>query len=209
MKNPILALLLLAVTALSCQTVALAHASAPPVPSAVLGQPSADLSTPSAPSAVNPTAPLDKAFAFIITGFLCLGVVTENARRTVDANLSTAKALPAAAATANGTALDLNSLSAGRIPYVELALTVPAVPALVDAKTIIYTFQDSAATVTFAAIAALPIVTSLGAGGAGAAAVDRRFKLPIGVQRYVRVSAAVLAAGGDNTAVSFTLALVF
>jgi hypothetical protein len=88
-----------------------------------------------------------------------------------------------------------------------LELTVPAVTALVDAKTIIYTFKDSADYSSFAAIAALATVTSTGAGGVGAAAVSQAVPLPVATRRYVRVNAAVLTAGGDNTAVSYTLSV--
>lgn len=124
-------------------------------------------------------------------------------RSQKDYLLISTKALPSAAATANGTAIDLGA-SASHEP-VQFALTVPAVTALVDAKTIIYTFEDSADNSSFTAIAELSTVTSTGAGGVGAAAVSRIVYLPPAVRRYVRVSAAVLTAGGDNTAVSFTL----
>jgi hypothetical protein len=133
----------------------------------------------------------------------------QNIRSMIDLNLQVTTALPAAGANVNSAAIALNSATAGRIECVELSLVVPAVPALVDAKTIIYTFKDSADGVTFAAIADLPTITSLGAGGVGDVAVNRRFKLPIGVRNFILVNAAVLAAGGDNTAVSFVLALVF
>ncbi len=86
---------------------------------------------------------------------------------------------------------------------------MPATPSLVDAKTITYTFQDSADGVSYAAIADLPTVVSTGAGGAGAAAVERQFKIPTTARRYLAVNAAVLAAGGSNIAVSFKLSLVF
>ncbi|MEA3186221.1 MAG: hypothetical protein QOD99_51 [Chthoniobacter sp.] len=126
-----------------------------------------------------------------------------------DANLVASIALPAAGAAANTAALNLGTTTPGRVPRVELLVSVPATPSLVDAKTIIHTVQDSADGVTFAAVADLPTITQLGAGGVGAAAVSRQFKLPIGLKQYVRLNSAVLAAGGDNTAISATLALVF
>jgi hypothetical protein len=126
-------------------------------------------------------------------------------RNIQDASLTSVKALPAAGASASQTGIDLGQITADCInEHVDVLLTTPAVPALVDAKTIIYTFEDSADNATFAAIPELATVTSLGAGGAGAAAVSRRVKLPPSTRRYLRVSATVLAAGGDNTAVSFT-----
>lgn len=131
-------------------------------------------------------------------------------RLITDALLTTVKALPAAAASASQTAIDLGCVTPDvSLENVELLLTVPAVPALVDAKTIIYTFEDSADNSSFAAIAELATVTSTGAASAGAAAVSRRVKLPASTRRYVRVTAAVLTAGGDNTAVSFTSKLLF
>jgi hypothetical protein len=132
-----------------------------------------------------------------------------NQKGLTDLNLTVSKALPAAGASASTDSLDLGTTTGGRIPRVELRLKVPATPDLVDTKTIIYTFEDSADNSSFAAVADLPTVTSTGAGGVGAAAVERNFKLPIGIRKYVRVTAAVLAAGGSNIAVSFTLALVF
>jgi hypothetical protein len=132
-----------------------------------------------------------------------------NERDMIDKNLLVTKPFPAAGASASTNAIDTATKTAGRVPRVELQLSAPATPSLVDAKTIIYTIEDSDDNVTFAAVADLPTVTSTGAGGAGAAAVSRNFKLPIGMRRFVRATAAVLAAGGDNTALSFQLALVF
>jgi hypothetical protein len=48
-----------------------------------------------------------------------------------------------------------------------------------------------------------------GAGGAGAAAVIRKVRLPSDVRQYIRAKVAVDAAGGNNTAKSLTMALVF
>ena len=123
-----------------------------------------------------------------------------------DASLTAVIALPAAAASSNTPGIDLGqtTLDAAH-EKIDVLLTVPAVTALVDTKTIIYTFQDSADNSSFAAIPELSAVTSLGAGGVGAAAVSRRVKLPGSTRRFLRVNAAVLAAGGDNTAVSMTL----
>lgn len=126
-------------------------------------------------------------------------------RSIQDALLTSVKALPAAAASASQTGIDLGQVLAESInEVIDMLLEVPATPSLVDAKTIIYTFEDSADNVTFVAIPSLATKVSLGAGGVGAAAVSHRVKLPPSTRRYVRVSAAVLAAGGDNTAISFT-----
>jgi len=127
-----------------------------------------------------------------------------------DLNLSVTKALPAAAATNYSDAIDLGAVAPGAsVEEIDLLLEVPATPSLVDAKTITFTFQDSADNSSFAAIAELATLVLTGASSAGAAAATRRVKLPPSVRRYVRVSQAVLTAGGDNTAISSTLSLVF
>lgn len=132
------------------------------------------------------------------------------ARSQKDALLKAIKALPAAGAANYSDGIDLGQVTAFPVnEAVDVLLTVPAVPALVDAKTIIYTFKDSADNVTFAAIPELATITSTGAGGAGAAAVAARVKLPPSTKRYIRADASVLAAGGDNTAVSYVLELAF
>ena len=133
-----------------------------------------------------------------------------NIRTLQDANLRVTKALPAAAAANFSDPIDMKTAIPGRVALpVELSVTLPATPALADAKTITLTVKDSPDNVTFSPVAELPAIVSTGAGGLGAAALDRRFKLPIALNRYVRLDAAVLAAGGDSTAVSATLALVF
>lgn len=132
-----------------------------------------------------------------------------NKRDTKDLNHSVSKALPAAGASATSDALDPATTTPGRIPNVELLVELPATPALVDAKTISLTVQDSADGVTFAAVSDIPAITVTGAGGAGGVEVSRQFKLPIGLRRYVRLASTVEAAGGVNTAISATLSLVF
>jgi hypothetical protein len=126
-----------------------------------------------------------------------------------DANLSVSKALPAAGASNDSASIDLGTTSGGRVPRVELEVSLPATPALVDAKTITLTVQDSADNSSFAAVADIPAIVLTGAGGVGAAAYDHNFKLPLGIRKYLRLHQAVLAAGGDNTGVSSSLKLVF
>jgi hypothetical protein len=133
----------------------------------------------------------------------------QNLRQVVDANLSKTTALPAANASNISASIPLNSGTAGRIPAVELHIALPATPSLVDAKNITLTVKDSADGVTFNAVADIPVITVTGAGGVGAAAVDRRFKLPIGIRNYIALAQAVDNAGGDSTAISSTFELVF
>lgn len=127
-------------------------------------------------------------------------------RRLLDAALSKTKALPAAAAANYSTSIDLGSTVLGpAADNIEVEISIPATPALVDAKTIILTLKDSADDSTFAAIPEAPVLTQLGAGGVGDTADSLRFRLPSTCRRYLRLDAAVLTAGGDNTAVSYTL----
>lgn len=124
-----------------------------------------------------------------------------------DVLLTTTKALPAAAATATSDSIDLNlAPSAGQVNAAcRLVLTLPAVPALVDTKTITYTVYDSADNSSFAAVSAIPAQVQTGASSAGAAAAVVSFQIPPTLRRYVRFTAAVLTGGGDNTAKSATL----
>jgi hypothetical protein len=130
-------------------------------------------------------------------------------RNRKDAALSVSKALPAAAANNDSDSIDLEQVYGGRIENVELEISVPALPALVEAKTVTITIQDSADDSSFAAVTGLATFVITGAVGNGAAAVSRRIKLPPITRRYVRWNQAVLTGGGDNTGVSVTGALVF
>jgi hypothetical protein len=123
--------------------------------------------------------------------------------------LKVTKALPAAAANSNSGSIDLEQASAFPINEgFDVELAVPALPDLVEAKTVIFTFQDSADDSSFAAITGLSTLTITGGSGDGAAAVTRKIRLPSLTRRYVNVNAAVLTAGGDNTGVSYTLSLL-
>ncbi len=137
----------------------------------------------------------------------CIGML--NVRTLQDLNLQVTTALPAANANNNSASIDTAEVNPGRVPGVELLMSMPATPSLVDAKTITLTLQDSADNATFNNVVDVPAQVVTGAGGVGAAALSYQFKLPIGLRRYVRLNAAVLAAGGDNTAISTTLAFVF
>ena len=127
-----------------------------------------------------------------------------------DAALKVTKALPAAAATANSDSIDLGQSTADTInESFSVKLSAPAVANLADTKTITYTFQDSADNSSFSAIPELATLVQTGAGGVGASATTRTVRLPATARRYIRVSAAVASAGGDNTASSLTLQLLF
>jgi len=128
-------------------------------------------------------------------------------RALKDAKLIVTKVFPAAAANDNTTSIDLGS--AGYKPeHMALNIAWPALPNLVDAKTIIFTVQDSADNSSFAAINGGPAYTLTGAGGVGVAAGNVNLRLPATTRRYIQVNRAVLTAGGDSTAAVNTVALV-
>ena len=125
-----------------------------------------------------------------------------------DAELIRTVALPAAAATATTEPFNLIQKPPHECHF-EVELTLPALPLLADTKKATVTLEDSADGITFAAIAALASLEVIGAGGAGAVTITRKVRLPSDVRQYIRAKVAVEAAGGNNTAKSLTMALVF
>ncbi|HEX3817533.1 MAG TPA: hypothetical protein VHW03_04525 [Chthoniobacterales bacterium] len=132
-----------------------------------------------------------------------------NIRTLRDANLTVTKALPAQNSTNASSSIDTANANPGRVPNVEGLILLPATPSLANGQTVTLTFKDSADNSSFAASADVPAQVVTGAGGVGAAALSYQFKLPIGLRRYIRVDATTSATTGDNTAVSYTLGLVF
>jgi len=129
-------------------------------------------------------------------------------RALKDAKTTVSKVFPAAGVADDTTTIDLQS--AGYKPEtMALNIAWPALPALVDTKTIIFTVKDSADDSSYATINGGPTYTLTGAGGVGVAAGNINLRLPATTRRYIRVNRAVLAAGGDNTGVTNTVALVY
>jgi len=127
-----------------------------------------------------------------------------------DASVIVTKALPAADAANATDSIDLQVNTGGsNLDKVDFQITIPATPALVNAKTITFTLKDSADDTTFNAITGFSTIVLTGAGGVGAAAVSRIIKLPPSVRRYLRLDAAVEDGGGNNTGVSYTLSPLF
>lgn len=127
-----------------------------------------------------------------------------------DANLLVTKALPAAGASNQTDAIDLGTAAPGiSVEKIDFVVDVPATPSLADTKTHTVKVQDSADGSSFADVALLATQTRTGAGGAGAAASQYVWKLPVSIRRYIRVSQTVEASGGSNTGVSITAALRF
>lgn len=126
-----------------------------------------------------------------------------------DILLKVTKALPAAAASATSDTLDLGPNGGAHLESARLQLELPALPSLVDAKTVTLTVRDSADDSTFADVEGYGSMVVTGAGGAGAAAKTYVLKLHNHVRRYVRIKIDVLTAGGDNTAKSLTASIVY
>jgi hypothetical protein len=131
-------------------------------------------------------------------------------RALQDAAFQKSKALPAAAASNDADGVDLGTVALGPTgDHIELEVSIPATPSLVDAKIITLTIKDSADGETYAAIPELSTLVRTGAGGAGAAAATRRVRLPRTTRRFVTVGAAVETGGGSNIAVSYSYKLIF
>ena len=128
-------------------------------------------------------------------------------RLITDAQQKITRSLPAAGANNDSAAFDLGEGWKGE--NYEVQVELPALPSLADTKTCTVTFQDSADGQNFAAIAELATLVVTGAGGVGSAAAKRTVRIPDSARRYLRINCAVAAAGGDNTAKSATLRLLF
>lgn len=125
-----------------------------------------------------------------------------------DAQLIKTLALPAAGASGHTDTLDLLQ-GPDQEAHFEVELSLPALPSLVDGKSVSVTLKDSEDDVTFNAVAALAALTVTGSGGNGSAATTRKLRIPSDTKRYLRAGVEVEAAGGDNTAQRLSLALVF
>lgn len=131
-------------------------------------------------------------------------------RNIQDAAFSNTKAFAAAGATAVHTGFDLSSTTIGAAAeQVEAYVAFPTTTALVEAKTIIASFEDSANDSSWAAVTGMGSLTVTGGVGNGSAAASANFKIPSTCRRYLRATVTVLAGGGDNTALSSTFKLLF
>lgn len=127
-----------------------------------------------------------------------------------DQNLTKVTAFPAAGATSNPTGLDTKTgpVTGPVDGQAQFNIAAPATPSLADTKTIIYTIEHSDSPSSgFAAIPGVANHISTGASGAGAAAVNEFRHIPKNTKRYIRCTAAVLSAGGDSTALSYTFSV--
>lgn len=143
--------------------------------------------------------------------FCALGTVASY--RFGDGDLTRTRALPSGASAVTTTALDLGEGANGTfVTDCELVINAPAVTTamLGDAATLRYDIVTSDTTdlTTSPVVIAQAVILQTGAGGAGAAAAERRYRFPTDVRRYVGVRA-TKSATGDASTVSMTIALRF
>lgn len=119
-----------------------------------------------------------------------------------DSQLTVVTALPAAAANATSTGVDVGLNR--KTWKEEIAVSVPALPNLVNAAVVTFQPMDSADNITFANIVGLGTQVVTGAGGVGSPATTLYWPLPRDARRYIAVNANILTGAGNNTASSFT-----
>lgn len=125
-----------------------------------------------------------------------------------DAELIRTVALPTAGASASTASIDLAATTQAESHF-EVEVLLPELGNLVEDKTATVTLEDSADDANYAAIAGLAPLVVTGGVGDGADAASLRVRLPRATRRHLCATVAVEAAGGDNTAASVTLALIF
>ena len=125
-----------------------------------------------------------------------------------DAELTRTLALPDAGNSASSESIDLSATEQTECHF-EVEITVPALANLADGKKLTVTLEDSADDASFAAIAGLAPLEVTGEVGGGSNAASLRVRLPNTTRRHLRATADVEAAGGDSTADSLSLGLIF
>jgi hypothetical protein len=129
-----------------------------------------------------------------------------------DASLQRPITLPNGANTTNSNGIDLESQPGGSfVADTEVVINAPALTTgqLGDTQTITYSLRHSP-NADFSGDSELygGLIVQTGAGGAGAAAAERRVRLPTNVHRYVRLRAVKTGASNASTA-SGSMKLVF
>jgi len=125
------------------------------------------------------------------------------------------KALGTADGTVTTTGFDLGAMSARGAflaEPLELVIEAPALNTtqLPDADTNTYSIEtDDNPGFSSAKIIADKVILQTGAGGAGAAAVTARFRLPTDVEQYVRVKSVLAGGTGDCSGADMVVSLRF
>lgn len=127
--------------------------------------------------------------------------------KIADETMTRTVALPVAGAAALTSSVDLGATEVGPIGNnVEVHLSLPALPDLVDDKTVTVDLYDcDTEDGTYAVVPTVGNMVVTGADSAGADAARWRLSLPPHTRRYVKGRVAVLTGGGDNTAKSLTM----
>jgi len=151
--------------------------------------------------------------AALVAAFLLAAVLgfAKEAFRVGDASLQETGALPDGAASTNSGSIDLGHNATGSfLAKCEFKVDAPALATadLPDTETMTYDVitsdSDDLSTPT---VVIDNLITQTGAGGAGAAAAEARFRLPANVQRFVGIRATNSGAG-DASDKSMTLSLL-
>ncbi len=125
-------------------------------------------------------------------------------RNNFDAKLVVSQALPAPSVTNYSPSIDLGQ-AGDHIEGLEVVISVPATPTLLDGKTVVLAIQDSGDNAIWADLDTFLVVQA--SGGLGGLASEKRARLATTARRYIRLRQAVATAGGDVTAVSGKLRL--
>lgn len=129
-----------------------------------------------------------------------------NTRNLKDVLLRITTALPAQNTTTTSEAV---FLGVGMFDAVAVRISVPATPSLADAETITLRLEHSDDGSSYSNVEQFAALVATGAGGEGAAALQRDYPLFSGVKKYLRISQSASASAGDNTTVSSSLELLF
>jgi len=160
------------------------------------------------------------AMGLVITGQKVLGwIATAGAAvgmalavKDADTGLTKTTALPNGAATTTSAGIDLGIGAKGDCGgNFELMIEAPALATtpLPDTKTMTYdVYHDTASDFSGEVLLMGSVIVQTGAGGAGAAAATKSVRMPVDVNRYIRVKATNSGAG-DASGSNFVAGLRF
>jgi len=135
-----------------------------------------------------------------------------SAYQRIDNQLKVTKALPSGASAINTDGINLAQTTNGHLlADCQLKIEAPALTTgmLGDAATMKYDVEcDDNSSFSSARVIGKEVVVQTGAGGAGASAATKYFRLPSDCEQYVRVKGTKSAAG-DASSLSVTVSLAF